>query len=276
VSDEAMNIPFYQVDAFTSRLFGGNPAAVCLLDAWLDRDLLQAIAAENNLSETAFLVPRAKGRYGLRWFTPTVEVDLCGHATLASAFVIFSFIDTQLSVVHFETSGGLLPVTRSGALLAMDFPARRPEPTELSPFLAQALGAAPLELLRSRDLVAVFADESVIKNMRPDFDQLRQIRDSFAVIVTAPGTTADFVSRFFAPNAGVPEDPVTGSAHCTLIPYWAERLRKRRLHAVQLSQRGGELFCEHAGDRVRIAGNAVLYAQGELSVCPQPLGGQAR
>lgn len=261
-----MNIPFYQVDAFTSKIFGGNPAAVCLLASWLDDDLLQAIAAENNLSETAFLVPTTEGRYGLRWFTPTVEVDLCGHATLASAFVIFSFIDSQLPAVLFETAGGLLSVAKSGELLVMDFPARKPVPAAVPPLLAQALGAEPLEVLRSRDLVAVFGDESVIREMRPDFDKLKQIPDAFAVIVTAPGTAADFVSRFFAPNAGIPEDPVTGSAHCTLIPYWAGRLKKNALHALQLSPRGGELFGEQAGDRVLISGQAVLYAKGELSV----------
>jgi PhzF family phenazine biosynthesis protein len=261
-----MKIPFYQVDAFANKVFKGNPAAVCLLASWLDREVLQAIAAENNLSETAFLVPIAKGRYGLRWFTPTVEMDLCGHATLASAFVLFSLIDTLLPAVDFETAGGLLSVARSGELLSMDFPARRPESVEVPPLLAQALGAEPVEVLKSRDLLAVFEDESIIKNMRPDFAKLRQIQDTFAVIVTAPGKASDFVSRFFAPNAGIPEDPVTGSAHCTLIPYWAERLKKNRLHALQLSQRGGELFCEQAGDRVRISGKAILYAKGELYV----------
>jgi PhzF family phenazine biosynthesis protein len=261
-----MKIPFYQVDAFTNKLFGGNPAAVCLLESWPDRDLLQAIAAENNLSETAFLVPTAKGCYALRWFTPTVEVDLCGHATLASAFVIFSFIERQLPVVVFETAGGLLSVAKAGALLTMDFPARKATPTALPPLLVQALGVEPLAVLKSRDLLAVFADESVIREMRPDFAILQQIRDAFAIIVTAPGAGSDFVSRFFAPRAGVPEDPVTGSAHCTLIPYWAERLQKSELHALQLSARGGELFCEQAGDRVRISGQAVLYARGELLV----------
>ncbi len=259
-----MKIPFYQVDAFTSKVFGGNPAAVCLLESWPADEALQNIAAENNLSETAFLVPRSKGQYDLRWFTPAVEIDLCGHATLASAFVLFSFVDSALSSIDFMTASGLLSVARRGELLSMDFPARRPEPTETSPILSQALGAEPLEVLKSRDLLAVFKDESIIRSMRPDFDKLKQVKDAFAVIVTARGDTSDFVSRFFAPNVGIPEDPVTGSAHCTLIPYWADRLRKDRLHAFQLSKRGGELFCENAGDRVRISGNAVLYARGEL------------
>ncbi len=258
-----MKIPFYQVDAFSGKVFGGNPAAVCILKSWLDTDVLQSIAAENNLSETAFLVPKSRGLYDLRWFTPTMEVDLCGHATLASAFVIFSFVDETLSSVDFETKSGLLSVARSGELLSMNFPARRPEPAEKSPLIAQAFGAEPLEVLKSRDLLVVFKNESTIKDMKPDLSKLMQI-DTFAVIVTAKGERSDFVSRFFAPKAGIPEDPVTGSAHCTLIPYWAERLGKNQLHAFQLSKRGGELFCENAGDRVHIAGRAVLYAKGEL------------
>ncbi|MGP8154550.1 MAG: PhzF family phenazine biosynthesis protein [Smithella sp.] len=260
-----MKIPFYQIDAFSSKIFGGNPAAVCILESWLETEVLQSIAAENNLSETAFLVPKSRGRYELRWFTPAVEVDLCGHATLASAFVIFSFVDNTLTSVDLETASGLLSVAKSGELLSMDFPSRRPEPAEKSPVIAKALGAEPLEVLKSRDLLVVFENESTIRNMKPYFDKLQQIRDAFAVIVTAQGEKSDFVSRFFAPNAGIPEDPVMGSAHCTLIPYWADRLKKNQLHAFQLSKRGGELFCENTGDdRVRIVGHAVLYAKGEL------------
>jgi PhzF family phenazine biosynthesis protein len=259
-----MKIPFYQVDAFSSKIFGGNPAAVCLLESWLDDQTLQSIAAENNLSETAFLVPKAKGRYDLRWFTPAIEVDLCGHATLASAFVVFSFVNNSLFSVDFDTASGPLSVARSGELLSMNFPARKPELTGRSPIISQALGAEPLDVLKSRDLLVVFNDEATVRDMSPDFEKLKQIPDAFAVIVTAPGERSDFVSRFFAPNAGIPEDPVTGSAHCTLIPYWADRLKKTQLHAFQLSKRGGELFCENAGDRVRISGHAVLYAEGEL------------
>jgi PhzF family phenazine biosynthesis protein len=261
-----MKIPFYQIDAFSRKIFGGNPAAVCFLESWLADDALQAIAAENNLSETAFLVPRAEGLYDLRWFTPAVEIDLCGHATLASAFVIFSIIHCTLSSVDFKTASGLLTVAKSGELLSMDFPGRKPEPTETSTILSRALGAEPVEVLKSRDLLVVFKNESSIKNINPDFDALKQIRDAFGIIVTAPGDKSDFVSRFFAPNAGISEDPVTGSAHCTLIPYWADRLKKNSLHAFQLSKRGGELFCEKVGDRVRISGYAVLYAKGELYV----------
>jgi PhzF family phenazine biosynthesis protein len=259
-----MKIPFYQVDAFSSKIFGGNPAAVCPLESWPADEILQNIAAENNLSETAFFVQRSKGQYKLRWFTPTVEVDLCGHATLASAFVIFSFIERSLSSVDFETASGPLSVAKSGELLSLNFPARKPAPAEASPILSQALGTEPLEVLKARDLLAVFKDESTIRNMIPDFDKLKQIRDVLGIIVTAPGEKSDFVSRFFAPNAGIPEDPVTGSAHCTLIPYWSGRLKKNHLHAFQVSKRGGELFCENAGDRVRISGNAALYAKGEL------------
>ncbi len=259
-----MKIPLYQVDAFTRKAFAGNPAAVCILDSWLDESLLQCIAAENNLSETAFLVPLSRGHYELRWFTPTVEVDLCGHATLASAFVIFSFVETDSPTVNFETASGLLSVTRSGELLSMDFPATKAVWTEPPQFLSNALGIHPVEVYKSRDLLVVFENETNIKAMNPDFDRLKQIRDAFAVIVTAPGENCDFVSRFFAPNAGIPEDPVTGSAHCTLIPYWAERLGKNELHALQLSKRGGELFCKHLKDRVRIAGHSVLYSKGEI------------
>ncbi len=259
-----MKIPFYQVDAFSRKIFGGNPAAVCPLESWPADEILQNIAAENNLSETAFFVQRSKGRYKLRWFTPTVEVDLCGHATLASAFIIFSFVDRSLTSVDFETASGPLSVAKSGELLSLNFPARKPVPAEASPILSQALGTEPLEVLKARDLLAVFKDESTIKNMIPDFDKLKQIREILGIIVTAPGEKSDFVSRFFAPNAGIPEDPVTGSSHCTLIPYWADRLKKNQLHAFQLSKRGGELFCENVGDRVRISGNAALYAKGEL------------
>jgi PhzF family phenazine biosynthesis protein len=259
-----MKIPLYQVDAFTRKVFGGNPAAVCILESTLNDETLQYIAAENNLSETAFLVEKTRGQYELRWFTPTMEVDLCGHATLASAFVLFSFIDSSLSSIDFKTASGILTVAKSGDLLSMDFPARKPVPAESPEYLSEALGIEPGEVLKSRDLLAVYKDESMIKDMNPDFGLLKQIHDAFAVIITAPGKNSDFVSRFFAPKAGIPEDPVTGSAHCTLIPYWSERLKKQKLHAFQVSKRGGELFCEDLGERVRIAGHSVLYSKGEI------------
>lgn len=258
-----MKIPMFQVDAFTRKVFGGNPAAVCVLDKWLGDETLRSIAAENNLPETAFIV-QGEEFYELRWFTPKVEVDLCGHATLASAFVIFSFIEKGLLSVAFKTASGVLKVEKSGDALSMDFPSRKPVKTGMDDILAEALGIRPKEIYKSRDLLAVFDNESQIRRMRPDFEKLKRIRDCFAVIVSAPGDSADFVSRFFAPNAGIPEDPVTGSAHCTLIPFWAERLGKSRLHALQLSARGGELHCEDMGERVKISGNAVLYLKGEI------------
>jgi len=259
-----MQIPYYHIDAFTSKVFSGNPAAVCLLDKWLDDKTLLCIAAENNLSETAFLTPTSESRYHLRWFTPEIEVDLCGHATLASAFVILSFIDSSLSSVNFETASGSLTVIKSDDLLSMNFPARKPVLTELPALLSDALGAEPIEVLRSRDLMAVFDNEAVIRNMKPDFNKLKLIKDCFGMIVTAKGETSDFVSRFFAPNAGIDEDPVTGSAHCTLTPYWSEKLGKNKLTAHQLSKRGGELFCENLVDRINISGRAALYAKGYI------------
>jgi PhzF family phenazine biosynthesis protein len=259
-----MKIPIYQVDAFTKSVFSGNPAAVCPMDTWLDDRVLQGIAADNNLSETAFLVPISSGRYHLRWFTPKTEVDLCGHATLASAFVIFAFVDQGLTAVEFETKSGRLSATQSGERLSMDFPARKAERIDPPAILADALGAAPAEVYKSRDLLVVFEEERIIRTMVPDFEKVKEIRDALGIIVTAPGEDCDFVSRFFAPNVGIPEDPVTGSAHCTLIPYWAERLDQTELHALQLSERGGEIFCEHLEERVRISGHAVLYLKGDI------------
>ncbi len=260
-----MKLPFYQVDAFTGRVFGGNPAAVCLMDRWPEDEVMQAIAEENNLSETAFLVEKSRGRYLLRWFTPTVEVDLCGHATLASAFTVFSFFDTSLSRVDFETQSGLLSVEKGGEdLLMMEFPSKPPSSVEMPDGLASALGAAPLETHLSRDLLALFPDEASVRRVTPDFQKLKALENAFAVMITAKGDSCDFVSRFFAPSAGINEDPVTGSAHCTLIPFWSERLGKKKMRALQVSKRGGELFCENLGEKVRISGYAALYAKGEI------------
>jgi len=257
-----MKIPIYQVDAFTSRLFAGNPAAVCPLQEWLDEATLQAIAAENNLSETAFFVPRGD-RFHLRWFTPAVEVDLCGHATLATAFVIFNHLTPGLGLVAFDTQSGELVVRREGDLLAMDFPARPPQPLTPHERLVDALGTQPDQVLASRDYLVVYRDQEQVRTLQPNMDLVAGL-DRFAVIVTAPGGDCDFVSRFFAPAVGINEDPVTGSAHCTLVPYWSKRLRKTRLHARQISARGGELFCEDQGERVKIAGHAALYLKGEI------------
>ncbi|GAB4193109.1 MAG: PhzF family phenazine biosynthesis protein [Roseiflexaceae bacterium] len=259
-----MDITLYQIDAFTDRVFGGNPAAICPLDAWLDDALLQRIAAENNLSETAFFVHEGDG-FRLRWFTPAIEVDLCGHATLASAFVIFSELGYAADTIRFHSHSGLLTVRREGGLLVMDFPSRPPEPAEVDPNVLPGLGAQPAELLAARDYFAVYATEAEVRALRPDMVLLGRI-DRQGVIATAPGDEVDFVSRYFAPAAGVPEDPVTGSAHCTLIPYWSRRLGKTQLHARQISQRGGELFCTDQGDRVAIAGTAVKYLTGTIAI----------
>jgi predicted PhzF superfamily epimerase YddE/YHI9 len=257
-----MKLPLYQVDAFTSRLFGGNPAAVVLLDAWLPDSVLAAIAAENNLAETAYVIPRADVS-PLRWFTPAVEVDLCGHATLAAADVLFRYRFPQVDRLAFGTRSGELTVARAGALLEMDFPARPGRQIEVSDALVHALGARPREAYMARDLLAVFDAESDVRALRPDFARVAAL-DAFAIIVSAPGDAVDFVSRFFAPGAGIPEDPVTGSSHCTLVPYWAARLGKYQLRAQQLSARGGDLQCELRGGRVVIAGQVVEYLRGEI------------
>ena len=261
-----MRLPIYQVDAFTDSLFGGNPAAVCPLQAWLPADTMQAIAAENNLAETAFFV-REGTDYALRWFTPTVEVDLCGHATLAAGHVVFRFIERERNSVSFRTTkAGTLVVGRRGDMLAMDFPARPAVPTEPPPGLFAALGGTPREVLSARDHLVVYGSAAEIAALDPDLAALAKV-DCWAAIVTAPGEGGiDFVSRFFAPAQGVPEDPVTGSSHCTLVPYWANRLGKAKLGARQLSRRGGALSCALEGDRVSIAGRAVLYLEGQIEV----------
>jgi PhzF family phenazine biosynthesis protein len=258
----ALKIPMYQVDAFTSRVFAGNPAAICPLETWLPDEQMQSIAAENNLANTAFFVP-GQNSYHLRWFTPKVEVELCGHATLASAFVILTALDPSANSVRFETKSGLLTVLRQGDLFSLDLPARPPSACEIHPDLVQALGAAPETILGARDYLAVFRSEDEVRALQPSMDALTRI-DRSAVIVTAPGRQVDFVSRFFAPAKGVPEDPVTGSAHCTLIPYWSQRLGKTKLRANQVSPRGGELECEHRGERVTISGKAVQFFQGTI------------
>ena len=256
---------YFVVDAFTDKLFTGNPAGVCLLDEWPDSQIMQSIAAENNLAETAFVVKRAK-HYDLRWFTPQVEVDLCGHATLASAFVVHNFVDRDAAEMRFETKSGLLTVTKKEGLLEMDFPARKPVRTELTAQVAQAVNLPILEAHSSRDLFLLVENEQLIKSFTPDFELLKQIQGYLGVVITAQGDEVDFVSRFFAPAIGVPEDPVTGSAHSSLIPFWGERLGKDKMLAKQLSPRGGTLYCENCGDRVKIAGKAVLYLQGEIRV----------
>jgi PhzF family phenazine biosynthesis protein len=259
-----MRIPIFKLDAFTSRVFHGNPAAVCPLAVWLPDEALQDIAAENNLSETAFFVEGKTG-YDIRWFTPKQEVDLCGHATLASAHVILNLLKPGLRAVKFSSKSGTLKVARAGELLALDFPTRSPKACPPPHGLLEALGKPPEKTFVSRDVMAVYETEDDVKRLAPDFEKLAGV-NAFAIIVTAPGQEVDFVSRFFAPRAGIAEDPVTGSSHCTLIPYWAKRLGRKRLRALQLSPRGGELFCELRGERVSIAGRAVLYLEGTIEI----------
>ena len=262
-----MRIPLFHVDAFSHKPFSGNPAAVCPLSSWLDDGWLRKVAAENNLSETAFLVPRDDG-YDLRWFTPRCEVRLCGHATLASAYVVLTMLQPGLEAVRFQTRvNGPLSVRNEGDSLSMDFPAMFPKTCENAPSdLLHGLGSQPSEVLEANETyVAVYDSPNAIRNIRPDYAYLEQLHP-FAVSVTATGEKVDFVSRYFAPSYGIPEDPVTGAAHCVLTPYWTKRLGRSMLHAWQLSDRGGELWCEMAGDRVILKGRAVLTMRGFMSI----------
>jgi PhzF family phenazine biosynthesis protein len=263
-----LRIPLYQIDAFADRPFTGNPAAVCPLPHWLPDDVLQAIAEENNLAQTAFYVPRAlreaEPAFDLRWFTPAAEVDICGHATLATAHHILG--RNAAPSVAFYTRSGVLRVTRDSDRLALDFPARPPAPGGADASAVEAaLGARPPAILQSRDVFAVFETATEVAALRPDMAKVAGL-EGFGVIATAPGTDCDFVSRFFVPKVGVPEDPVTGSAHCTLIPYWAARLGKTALVARQISKRGGTLWCKHRGERVTIAGTCAPYLEGWIDV----------
>jgi len=262
---------FYQVDAFADRLFSGNPAGVCIMDNWLSDELMQSIANENNLAETAFVVPSGND-FMIRWFTPAVEVDLCGHATLASAFVLFNLHHYPKSLIKFHSrNSGLLQVVRNEDLLILDFPADRLElcEGEIIRMTEEAIGATPLELYRGKsDYLAVVDNESTVRDMKPDFEKISKL-DARGLIVTSKGDSVDFVSRFFAPNVGINEDPVTGSAHTTLIPLWSEKLGKKKMIAAQLSERGGRLVCELKNDRCHIGGTASLYLTGEIYL---PLG----
>lgn len=260
-----MDLRLYQVDAFADRLFGGNPAAVCPLETWLPDEVMQKIAVENNLSETAFYVRTGSG-FHIRWFTPAVEVALCGHATLATAHVIFNHDHYPGGVIELDSKSGPLKVRREDDLLVLDFPAERPERVDPPAGLVAALGREPIEIwLGKSDYMAVYAAEDDVATLAPDIPALGAVPGR-AVIVTAPGREVDFVSRFFAPRVGVPEDPVTGSAHTKLTPYWSARLGKPVLSALQLSKRGGRLRCRMAGDRVEIAGRVVPYLTGTITV----------
>jgi len=261
-----MNLKIFQVDAFTKEVFGGNPAAVCPLDAWLPDETMKNIAAENNLAETAFFVKNGDG-YDIRWFTPAVEVNLCGHATLASAHVIFNELKTETELIRFNSKSGELRVTKDGDRLILDFPAYPVKEIEPIAELALALFIVPFKYWETQGnmVMALVEHEDKVRNLTPDINRLAQLPYD-EVIITAKGETADFVSRMFAPRIGIPEDPVTGAIHCSLIPYWAGELGKEKLFAKQVSKRGGELFCELAGDRVKIGGNAAVYLKGEIYV----------
>lgn len=262
-----MKFEIYQVDAFTSKVFGGNPAAVVPLESWLPDHTMRHIAAENNLSETAFFVKEGD-RYHIRWFTPEVEVNLCGHATLASSHVIFNELKLEDAYIPFHSDrSGKLGVEKHGDKLVLDFPAYPMIEIEQSDELANAVGIIPAKMWESQgNMVFLRAEnEEEVRNLSPDFQSLRQ-QQYDEVIVTAVGDDCDFASRIFAPRIGIPEDPVTGAIHCSLIPYWAEQLGKEKLFARQVSQRGGELYCEHSGDRVKIGGQAVTYLKGEIHV----------
>ena len=258
---------YYIVDAFADQLFKGNPAGVCLLDYELSEAIMQRIAFENNLAETAFLLHK-NNQYILRWFTPEVEIDLCGHATLATAFVIMNYVSPGMKEIVFETQSGKLTVVREGDIYTLDFPNRMPTAIVPPELLEEALGCKILETHLSRDLLVLVDHEDSVLNLQVNMERIKKISQDmdFAIIVTAKGENCDFVSRFFAPNAGIIEDPVTGSAHSTLIPFWSERLGKTKMLAKQLSQRGGTLYCEFCNDRVKIGGTAICYLQGELLI----------
>lgn len=259
-----MKLTLYQVDAFADRVFGGNPAAVIPLNDWLEPALMQQIALENNLSETVFFVKTGEG-YHIRWFTPEYEIDLCGHATLASAYIIKNFLEPPVREIRFSTEkAGILKASAHEGVYTLDFPARLPQPCPVPPGLLESLGlTGAVEVLRSRDYFVVLPDEGAVKNVSPDFNRMKDL-DTIGVIVTARGQSADVVSRCFYPGAGIQEDPVTGSAHCNIVPYWSGKLHRKELHCRQLSARGGDLQCTLAGDRVLMSGKCVLYLQGEV------------
>lgn len=254
----------YQIDAFASKVFEGNPAAVCPLDNWLPEDLMQSIANENNLSETAFFVPCGDG-FNIRWFTPNGEVDLCGHATLASAYVLFDILNHNKKRVTFESRSGKLTVTKDNEGFVMDFPSQPPVPCQVPPEIKRAFDVAPAECLKSEDYVIVFENEIDVVSAEPDFGELAKL-DLRGVIITSTSKQYDFIARFFAPKYGIPEDPVTGSAYTQLTPYWASELDKKRFHAKQVSPRGGKLTCALSGDRVLITGKAVKYMEGKIHI----------
>jgi len=261
-----MTIPYFEVLAFTDRLFAGNPAGVCILEEWLPDEMLQKIAAENNLAETAFFIDRGSF-FDIRWLSPSAEIDLCGHATVGSAHVLFQNLGRTGNSLTFQSrSSGELRVDRDGERLVLDFPSRPAAKCEAPPLLAESLGAQPVEVFKNRDYLAVFERQEQIAALSPNLAELAKLEGVQGVCVTAPGSDCDFVSRYFAPSVGVPEDSVTGSTHCGLIPYWAKRLGKAKMRARQLSPRGGDVFCEDRGERVGIGGTAITYVQGKMEL----------
>jgi PhzF family phenazine biosynthesis protein len=263
-----MKLALYQIDAFTDKLFSGNPAAVVPLPEWIDVDLMQKLAFENNLSETAFIRPSNNGKadFEIRWFTPQVEINLCGHATLASAFVVFKYLNFDKPEINFNSQSGILKVTRKDNLIKMNFPSWEPNQLNDPPVnLREALGGVDIKgIYRNRDLLVELVDEDAVQNCTPDFSLVK--KSGYKIIITAPGEKVDFVSRFFAPTAGIDEDPVTGSAHSQLIPFWSKKLNKTTMSALQLSKRGGTIFCEQKDDRVIMAGHCVFYMKGEFEI----------
>lgn len=261
-----MKLPIFQVDAFTDKTFSGNPAAVVPLERWLPDDVMLNIAIENAVAETAFFIQQGDG-FAIRWFTPDIEMDLCGHATLAAAHVITRHLNLSASPVRFQSQSGQLAVRVDEDLLTLDFPTRKPEPCDVPRPILESLREKPLETLKARDYVLVFENETVIRSLSPDRAVMDQVNiDPGGVAVTARGDQVDFVSRFFTPGGSIFEDPVTGSAHCSLIPYWSEKLGKLSMQALQVSPRGGKLFCQNAGERVLISGRAVTYLQGTITL----------
>ncbi|AXN39931.1 PhzF family phenazine biosynthesis protein [Peribacillus butanolivorans] len=256
---------YYVVDAFAEKVFEGNPAGVCIMEEWLSDDTMQKIATENNLSETAFAVKEGKC-YRLRWFTPADEIELCGHATLATAYVIANYYENNVEEIKFQTMSGELVVLKKDELYEMDFPSRMPEEFPLTDQIVEALGVKPIETYLGRDLMLVLEKEEDVQNASPDFSMLEKLPDGLGVSITAKSNKYDFVSRSFFPKLKVNEDPVCGSAHCNFIPYWAKRLGKNEMVARQLSKRGGTLYCKSSGDRVKISGSAVLYAIADLQI----------
>jgi PhzF family phenazine biosynthesis protein len=270
----------YQIDAFTDKLFGGNPAAVIPLEKWMDIELMQKIALENNLSETVFFCHPSKASdvspfggdveesadFEIRWFTPVAEINLCGHATLASAYVIFNYLNFDRPQIKFNSQSGILTVTKNNSLIEMDFPSWMPEKSDENPAnFEKALGDTDIiSIYKNRDLLLELKNEEAVKNCTPDFTLIK--KSGYKIIITAPGETVDFVSRFFAPTAGIDEDPVTGSAHSQLIPFWSNKLNKKKMTALQLSARGGTIYCEEKGDRVLMSGNCVFYMKGDIQI----------